>query len=60
MHMSLWTEKQMVFSDRNYENENKYFIFLIFMQVLRGFHVSSPKCAFVSDTRKQEDIINGI
>lgn len=34
--------------------------FLNFVQVLRYFCVSSPKCASLTDTRKQEEIINGI
>jgi len=50
----------MVFSNRNYENENKYFIFLNSMQVLRVFRVSVPKCFFLSDSGKQEKIMNGI
>lgn len=50
----------MVFSDRNYENENKYFIILNSMQVLRVFRVSVPKCVFLSERGKQEKIINGI
>lgn len=34
--------------------------FLNFVQLLRDFRVSSPKCAFLTDTRKREEIINGI
>lgn len=34
--------------------------FLNFVRFLRDFRVSSPKCAFLTDTRKREEIINGI
>lgn len=59
IHMSIWTEKQMVSLDGNYENENKYFILLKIFASFKGFFsVASPKCAFYTGRRNWEDIIN--
>lgn len=46
--MSLWTEKQMVSLDRNYENENKYFILLnFFASFMEFFSVLVPSVHFI-------------
>lgn len=50
----------MVSLDGNYENGINISYFLSFVQVLRDFRVSSPKCAFLTDPRNREEIINGI